>query len=93
MTLTGAWSVELEPRGASPGFPKRLTSQKPEGEAARAGGSHAPLEDMPPRGQPRVQLRSPPPRRGGHQAAEQEVLPDGVLHGRQEQHEGDPLVR
>ncbi|XP_047694499.1 SPRY domain-containing SOCS box protein 3 isoform X4 [Prionailurus viverrinus] len=32
-------------------------------------------------------------RRGGHQAAEQEVLPDGVLHGGQEQHEGDPLVR
>ncbi|XP_045318352.1 SPRY domain-containing SOCS box protein 3 isoform X1 [Leopardus geoffroyi] len=32
-------------------------------------------------------------RRGGHQAAEQEVLPDGVLHRGQEQHEGDPLVR
>ncbi|XP_027817834.1 SPRY domain-containing SOCS box protein 3 isoform X3 [Ovis aries] len=32
-------------------------------------------------------------RRGGHAAAEQEVLPDGVLHGGQEQHEGDPLVR
>nr|XP_051686263.1 SPRY domain-containing SOCS box protein 3 isoform X3 [Oryctolagus cuniculus] len=34
------------------------------------------------------------PRRGGrHQAAEQEVLPDGVLHGGAEQHEGDPLLR
>ncbi|XP_023584154.1 SPRY domain-containing SOCS box protein 3 isoform X1 [Trichechus manatus latirostris] len=32
-------------------------------------------------------------RRGGHQTAEQEVLPDGVLHGRKEQHEGDPLLR
>ncbi|XP_064151423.1 SPRY domain-containing SOCS box protein 3 isoform X4 [Loxodonta africana] len=32
-------------------------------------------------------------RRGSHQAAEQEVLPNGVLHGRQEQHEGDPLLR
>ncbi|XP_036681642.1 SPRY domain-containing SOCS box protein 3 isoform X5 [Balaenoptera musculus] len=29
---------------------------------------------------------------GSHQAAEQEVLPDGVLHGGQEQHEGDPLL-
>ncbi|XP_045397073.1 SPRY domain-containing SOCS box protein 3 isoform X3 [Lemur catta] len=32
-------------------------------------------------------------RSGSHQAAEQEVLPDGVLHGGQEQHEGDPLLR
>ncbi|XP_045141168.1 SPRY domain-containing SOCS box protein 3 isoform X6 [Echinops telfairi] len=30
---------------------------------------------------------------GGHQAAEQEVLPDGVLHGRQEQHEAHPFLR
>ncbi|XP_061256739.1 SPRY domain-containing SOCS box protein 3 isoform X2 [Bos javanicus] len=36
---------------------------------------------------------TPRPRCGGHAAAEQEVLPDGVLHGGQEQHEGDPLVR
>nr|XP_051686264.1 SPRY domain-containing SOCS box protein 3 isoform X4 [Oryctolagus cuniculus]XP_051686265.1 SPRY domain-containing SOCS box protein 3 isoform X4 [Oryctolagus cuniculus] len=32
-------------------------------------------------------------RGGRHQAAEQEVLPDGVLHGGAEQHEGDPLLR
>lgn len=27
-----------------------------------------------------------------HRAPEQEVLPDGVFHGGEEQHEGDPLV-
>uniref|UniRef100_A0A8D1JGE4 SplA/ryanodine receptor domain and SOCS box containing 3 n=1 Tax=Sus scrofa TaxID=9823 RepID=A0A8D1JGE4_PIG len=32
-------------------------------------------------------------RSGSHAAAEQEVLPDGVLHGGQEQHESDPLLR
>lgn len=34
------------------------------------------------------------PGRGcSHEAAEQEVLPHGVLDGSQEQHEGDPLLR
>ncbi|XP_058426337.1 SPRY domain-containing SOCS box protein 3 isoform X2 [Diceros bicornis minor] len=37
--------------------------------------------------------RRPGPRCGSHQAAEQEVLPDGMLDSGQEQHEGDPLVR
>jgi len=34
------------------------------------------------------------PGRGcSHEAAEQEVLPHGVLNGSQEQHESDPLLR
>ncbi|XP_063474497.1 SPRY domain-containing SOCS box protein 3 isoform X3 [Symphalangus syndactylus] len=34
-----------------------------------------------------------PSRCGSHQAVEQELLPDGVLHGGPEQHEGHPLLR
>ena len=34
-----------------------------------------------------------PGRDCSHEAAEQEVLPHGVLDGGQEQHEGDPLLR
>lgn len=34
-----------------------------------------------------------PPRSGCHQAAESEVLPHGLFHGGQEQHEGDPRLR
>lgn len=33
-----------------------------------------------------------PGRGGSHKAAEQEVLPHGVLDSGQEQHEGDPVV-